>query len=138
LQDLQPLTALAVLSGASGDAEGGGCSGEILFSQPNPGTPVLVTGNVTGLSAGLHGFHIHLKGDMREGCESVGPHFNPYLVRLFSACHFPFSCLIALKIIGEKCEVRRYVILLDSLFLYLLCVPPEQSAFKNLHSVLEW
>jgi hypothetical protein len=28
--------------------------------------------------------------------------------------------------------------LLDSLFLYLLCVPPEQSAFKNLHSVLEW
>lgn len=79
--DLQPLTALAVLSGGGGDAEGGGCSGEILFTQPNPGAPMLVTGNVTGLSAGLHGFHVHVKGDMREGCESVGPHFNPYLHR---------------------------------------------------------
>ncbi|XP_023726859.1 superoxide dismutase [Cu-Zn]-like isoform X2 [Cryptotermes secundus] len=80
-EDLQPLMALAVLSGGSGDAEGGGCSGEILFTQPNFGAPVIVTGNVTGLSAGLHGIHVHLKGDMREGCESVGPHFNPYLHR---------------------------------------------------------
>jgi Cu-Zn family superoxide dismutase len=78
--------ALAVLSGGGSDAEGGGCNGEILFTQPNPGTPVLITGNVTGLSAGLHGFHVHLKGDMREGCESVGPHFNPYLVSLLSRC----------------------------------------------------
>jgi Cu/Zn superoxide dismutase len=80
LQNFQPVMALAVLSGGGGDAEGGGCSGEILFTQPNPGAPVLVTGNVTGLSAGQHGFHVHLKGDMREGCESAGPHFNPYLV----------------------------------------------------------
>jgi hypothetical protein len=72
--------ALAVLSGGGDDAEGGGCSGEIVFKQTNPGAPVLVTGNVTGLTAGLHGFHVHLKGDMREGCESAGPHYNPYLV----------------------------------------------------------
>lgn len=84
LQDFQPLMALAVLSVGGGDAEGGSCSGEILFTQPNPSAPVLVTGNVTGLSAGLHGFHVHVKGDLREGCMSAGPHFNPFLVSLSS------------------------------------------------------
>ena len=93
MQDFQPLMALAVLSGGAGDAEGGSCSGEILFTQPHPGAPILVTGNVTGLSAGLHGFHVHVKGDLREGCMSAGPHFNPFLVRLSSQwkyMSFPF------------------------------------------------
>ena len=80
--------ALAVLSGGGGDAEGGSCGGEILFTQPNPSAPVLVTGNVTGLSAGLHGFHVHVKGDLREGCMSAGPHFNPFLVSLLSQRKF--------------------------------------------------
>ena len=84
LQDFQPLMALAVLRGGGGEAEGGSCSGEILFTQPNPNAPVLVTGNVTGLSAGLHGFQVHAKGDLREGCVSAGPHFNPFLVSLLS------------------------------------------------------
>lgn len=88
LQDFEPLMALAVLSGGGGDAEGGSCGGEILFTQPNPSAPVLVTGNVTGLSAGLHGFHVHVKGDLREGCMSAGPHFNPFLVSLLSQRKF--------------------------------------------------
>jgi hypothetical protein len=94
-QGLQPLMALAVLSGGGGDAEGGGCSGEVLFTQLNPRAPVLVTGNVTGLPAGLHGFHVHLKGDMREGCESAGPHFDPFLVSSLwrAVClSFLFAC----------------------------------------------
>ncbi|KAL2577333.1 hypothetical protein AAZV13_16G126400 [Glycine max] len=37
-----------------------------------------VTGRVTGLSQGFHGFHIHAFGDTTNGCNSTGPHFNPF------------------------------------------------------------
>ena len=36
-----------------------------------------VTGEVTGLVQGEHGFHIHQFGDYSEGCISAGSHFNP-------------------------------------------------------------
>ncbi|ERL94968.1 hypothetical protein D910_12240 [Dendroctonus ponderosae] len=32
------------------------------------------------LTPGKHGLHIHQAGDLREGCEKLGGHFNPYLV----------------------------------------------------------
>jgi len=31
-----------------------------------------VTGKITGLSPGLHGFHIHALGDTTNGCNSTG------------------------------------------------------------------
>ena len=36
-----------------------------------------VTGTVTGLKPGNHGFHIHQFGDYSAGCVSAGSHFNP-------------------------------------------------------------
>jgi Cu-Zn family superoxide dismutase len=37
-----------------------------------------VSGTILGLEAGLHAFHIHTYGDLSNGCDSAGPHFNPF------------------------------------------------------------
>lgn len=55
--------------------------GVVLFTQLHPNEPVFVEGNITGLVPGLHGFHVHGKGDLRNGCTSTGGHFNPFNVR---------------------------------------------------------
>ncbi|KAG8224204.1 hypothetical protein J437_LFUL002660 [Ladona fulva] len=51
--------------------------GNLTFVQHNEGGPVSVTGEITGLSPGLHGMHVHEKGDLSGGCGSTGGHFNP-------------------------------------------------------------
>ncbi|KAL6593909.1 hypothetical protein ACP70R_048810 [Stipagrostis hirtigluma subsp. patula] len=50
--------------------------GTIYFSQEGDG-PTTVTGSVSGLKPGLHGFHVHALGDTTNGCMSTGPHYNP-------------------------------------------------------------
>ena len=42
-----------------------------------PGITTLIKGSITGLSQGLHGFHVHEFGDLSNGCESAGGHYNP-------------------------------------------------------------
>ena len=52
-----------------------GVSGIVEFVEKED--HVSITAEVTGLSRGLHGFHIHEFGDLREGCISAGAHYNP-------------------------------------------------------------
>jgi Cu-Zn family superoxide dismutase len=66
-----PLKAVCVLKGEV-------VKGTVFFDQDDPESDVKVTGEVTGLSEGLHGFHIHEFGDNTNGCTSAGAHFNPY------------------------------------------------------------
>uniref|UniRef100_G9M4K7 Superoxide dismutase [Cu-Zn] n=1 Tax=Equisetum arvense TaxID=3258 RepID=G9M4K7_EQUAR len=65
------LKAVAVLSGSAGVA------GVVHFSQDTPNGPTTVVGSLSGLSPGLHGFHVHALGDTTNGCMSTGAHYNP-------------------------------------------------------------
>lgn len=51
--------------------------GEVVFTELASGK-VRVQVRVSGIAPGLHGFHIHTTGDLREGCESLCAHYNPH------------------------------------------------------------
>lgn len=68
LSSAEERKAIAVLKGEA--------NGNVTFSQIDNG-PVTVTGIVSGLKKGKHGFHIHEKGDISNGCISTQGHFNP-------------------------------------------------------------
>lgn len=56
--------------------EGQDVKGTLTFVQEGTGATT-VTGTVTGLQPGQHGFHVHQFGDYSGGCGSTGGHFNP-------------------------------------------------------------
>ncbi len=53
-----------------------GVDGVVRFRDTGKGVEIKY--NITGLSDGEHGFHIHEYGDLTDGCESACAHFNPY------------------------------------------------------------
>ncbi|XP_033339250.2 superoxide dismutase [Cu-Zn] isoform X2 [Megalopta genalis] len=52
-------------------------TGDITFIQDVDNSTVHIIGTINGLTPGKHGFHVHEKGDMRQGCISAGSHYNP-------------------------------------------------------------
>lgn len=42
-----------------------------------------MTGTVSGLKPGLHGFHVHALGDTTNGCMSTGNSYYTYLSAIF-------------------------------------------------------
>lgn len=55
---------------------GGDVKGTLTFTQTDGS--VTVSGDISGLAAGKHGFHVHEFGDYSDGCTSAGGHFNPH------------------------------------------------------------
>ncbi|GAB0092587.1 superoxide dismutase [Sergentomyia squamirostris] len=64
----------------TGDNAEGGPAGSVSFRQFTDFDPVIVNINVTGLTKGKHGIHIHQYGDLTESCKSTGPHFKRSLI----------------------------------------------------------
>lgn len=54
-----------------------GAEGSLNFKQE--GDTVTITGTITGLEPGMHGFHVHETGDLsdKQAGKSAGGHFNP-------------------------------------------------------------
>jgi len=63
--------AICVLSGNN-------ISGVILLEEDLPNKTTIIKIKINGLTPGKHGLHIHQSGDTRNGCESMGPHYNPF------------------------------------------------------------
>ncbi|KAM9333586.1 superoxide dismutase [Cu-Zn] [Pholidichthys leucotaenia] len=66
------IKAVCVLKGAEE------VTGTVYFEQESDSPKVKVTGEIKGLTPGLHGFHVHVFGDNTNGCISAGPHYNPF------------------------------------------------------------
>lgn len=57
----------------------GKCKGFVLFQEKTNHT--LITVNLKNLKKNSkHGIHIHRSGDLRNGCDSLCQHYNPYNV----------------------------------------------------------
>lgn len=73
----KPLTVVAATKKAVAVLKGNSkVEGVVTLTQEDDG-PTTVNVRVTGLTPGLHGFHLHEFGDTTNGCISTGAHFNP-------------------------------------------------------------
>ena len=54
-------------------------NGKVLFSQSTYDGPTKIKAEFKCLKKNaLHGFHVHIFGDLSEGCVTAGPHYNPF------------------------------------------------------------
>ncbi|KAF9027826.1 Cu/Zn superoxide dismutase [Hymenopellis radicata] len=71
--DEDPRTAVVFVSGNST------VKGTVVFQQESPDDLIHIKAAVTGLDPNsLRGWHVHVSGNLTDGCTSAGPHFNPF------------------------------------------------------------
>lgn len=52
--------------------------GTILFDEDPITGLTIISGIIRGLVPGKHGIHIHELGNLSNGCETLGAHYNPF------------------------------------------------------------
>ncbi|XP_057377435.1 copper chaperone for superoxide dismutase-like isoform X1 [Daphnia carinata] len=68
-------SAVAVLGYPVGFSKGS-IKGVVRFTEVDE--ECVIDGTIDGLKPGPHGFHIYSSGDLSQGCDSIGDHYNPY------------------------------------------------------------
>jgi len=71
-KDDKPLEGVAVLTNTVSNK----IKGTIHFTETDD-NEIKIKINISGLSPGKHGFHIHEAGDLTDECKSACAHFNP-------------------------------------------------------------
>jgi len=56
----------------------GSISGTVAISQDSASSDATFKLNLSGLTPGKHGFHVHQNGDLGNNCKAAGGHYNPY------------------------------------------------------------
>lgn len=59
------------------NSKDGKVRGIFKFAQQSTESPIEIEGIVDGLTPGNHGYHIHQYGNLSNGCQSTGAHYNP-------------------------------------------------------------
>ena len=72
----KPLSSAVAVLGYPVGFTTGGVRGVVRFTQLDE--ECVIDGTIDGLQSGPHGFHIHTSGDLSQGCNSLGEHYNPY------------------------------------------------------------
>lgn len=94
-----------------------GVYGNVSFSQNGCGESVLIEISVIGLSPGEHGFHVHEKGDLSNGCMSTGAHYNPEKVKTIRQINNPSHLLSVYNLwLFRRPETKSNVISIAALF----------------------
>lgn len=73
-QEMQAKTVYAVCLVRENDNSG--VSGVVTFAQD--GDKTTISACIKGLTKGKHAIHIHEFGNLKEGCQSCGAHYNPF------------------------------------------------------------
>ena len=63
-----------------------GVTGKLYIVQAND--HLHISGKIYGLKPGLHGFHVHMNGDLGDNCKAAGGHFNPDGVGCLCVFHY--------------------------------------------------
>ncbi|CAB4057122.1 CCS [Lepeophtheirus salmonis] len=73
-------SAVAMLGGTIGSSINQKTIGVIRFTQVDDEN-CIIDGTIDGLSPGYHGLAVHESGDLSQGCNSLGGHYNPRNMR---------------------------------------------------------